>query len=155
MIGKIDVESYKNTFCSIVSESHSENEVLHISEKSWKPIHLRHPFMINSSKGALAYLKSEGFKTFDKWFDESYDEKDSVAERVKIIVQNIKRYENYSINDLKTIRDEMQPILEHNLENLSNRFSSKYSFKEGNFAWCKPHMDVLLNILNEWENNVN
>ena len=45
------------------------------------------PFVINGDKGTLKYLHSIGFKTFDKWWDESYDEIKDGWERFDAILK--------------------------------------------------------------------
>ena len=45
-----------------------------ISEKTWKPIMVGHPFIMVGNKNNLKFLKDLGYKTFDKWIDESYDD---------------------------------------------------------------------------------
>ena len=70
----ITISDYERTFISIISETLMDEDTLFISEKTWKPIMVGHPFIILGNKDSLKYLKSLGYKTFDKWIDESYDD---------------------------------------------------------------------------------
>jgi hypothetical protein len=152
MARNINVDFYKKTFCSIVTESHSDNEIIHMSEKTWKPIINGHPFMILASKGHLECLKEEGFKTFDKWFDESYDQKDCLLERANIIVDNLKKYRNCSSTELRSIRCEMIPIIEYNYNHFLEVYKKRYINDDtGQVEGCKPITDTLLDILNNWD----
>lgn len=63
---------YSDTNFSLVSET-MVNPQLFISEKSFKPLAFKHPFIINGTPGTLAHLRSRGFETFDHVIDESYD----------------------------------------------------------------------------------
>ena len=51
----------------------STDDPLFISEKSFKPLAHKHPFLIYGSLGTLQYLRDLGFETFDHVIDESYD----------------------------------------------------------------------------------
>lgn len=63
---------YSSTNFSLVSET-MVNPQLFISEKSFKPLAFKHPFIINGTPGTLAHLHSRGFETFGHVIDESYD----------------------------------------------------------------------------------
>lgn len=65
-------EWYSKTSFSLVSET-MVNPQLFISEKSFKPLAFKHPFIINGTPGTLAHLRSRGFETFDHIINESYD----------------------------------------------------------------------------------
>jgi len=70
---------YNSTPFSIVAESymrdtyHSGNVGPEVSEKIFKPLAYFHPFVVAGSAGTLAYLRAQGFVTYDNCFDESYD----------------------------------------------------------------------------------
>lgn len=68
-------EWYDSTAMSLVMESlaSSDENLIFVTEKSFKPMAFFHPFVICGPKGSLAYLRSLGFVTFDNMFDESYD----------------------------------------------------------------------------------
>lgn len=70
---------YNKTAFSIVAESYMRNTWhpaemrTEVSEKIFKPLAYFHPFVVAGSVDTLKYLKSQGFVTYDNWFDESYD----------------------------------------------------------------------------------
>lgn len=70
---------YNRTAFSIVAESymrdtyHSGGVGPEVSEKIFKPLAYFHPFVVAGSQHTLQYLHSQGFVTYDNWFDESYD----------------------------------------------------------------------------------
>lgn len=70
---------YNRTDFSIVAESymrdtyHSGGMGPEVSEKIFKPLAYFHPFVVAGSQHTLRYLHSQGFATYDNWFDESYD----------------------------------------------------------------------------------
>jgi hypothetical protein len=96
---------YDQTCYSIVLETAKEWAAmsLFLTEKTYKPIAFQHPFMLMSAPGALAFLKSQGFETFDNIFDESYDTTNVFQDRIDIIINNIKNFAGAPF-DQETIR---------------------------------------------------
>jgi hypothetical protein len=91
-------EWYNDTFFSLVAEtriSKKPNEMLLISEKTFKPIAFYHPFLIWGEAGTLQHLKKLGFETFDNLFDESYDTISDLQQRLNVIVKNISNFKKY------------------------------------------------------------
>jgi hypothetical protein len=123
----LNKKNHENTFISVVTETLSESGILFLSEKIWKPILLGHPFMVLGSKGTLNYLKSLGYKTFDKWVDESYDDIDDSDDRCVKIVTELKKFENKSIDNLKEIRKEMVEICQHNQNHFKVLYEKNYN----------------------------
>jgi uncharacterized protein YejL (UPF0352 family) len=72
------------------------------------------PFVLVGPAHNLKYLKSYGFKTFDRWFDESYDDIEDPSERMAAIIKTMEQICSYSLEELQNILLEMVPILEHN-----------------------------------------
>ena len=70
----------------VVSETIFYQEKLHLTEKIFKPICARRPFILVGAKGNLAYLRSYGFKTFDQWISEDYDHEEDNEKRLLMIV---------------------------------------------------------------------
>jgi hypothetical protein len=105
---------YENVFIDLVNETHQPDNQIFVTEKTFRPIaHLR-PFIINGDRWTLKYLKDLGFKTFDKWWDESYDNKENDWERIKALTEIIKKLCVMSTEKLLVLYEEMLPILEHN-----------------------------------------
>jgi hypothetical protein len=75
----------------IVTETVFYDSKLHLTEKIFKPIVARRPFLLAAAPGNLAYLKSYGFLTFDRWIDESYDSETDPDQRIVKIVAEIER----------------------------------------------------------------
>jgi hypothetical protein len=101
-------EWYNDTFFSLVAEtrvSKKPNEMLFISEKTFKPIAFYHPFLIWGEAGTLQHLKKLGFETFDNLFDESYDAMVNNSQRLDMIIKNIDKiinqpYDNVTMEKL-------------------------------------------------------
>jgi hypothetical protein len=110
----ISLEDYTETFVSIVTETIVNQETIFITEKTWKPIMVGHPFMVIGNQYTLSYLKRLGYKTFDKWWDESYDKVADWKTRIKIVVNNLLSLKKLSSDELIQMRDEMKSILKYN-----------------------------------------
>jgi len=107
---------------------------LDISEKTFKPISMLHPFIIMGQPGILKHLRSMGFKTFHGWWDESYDDIIDPNERFKALLELYKTLSGYSHKTLADMMYEMSDILQHNFnlykslkdnENYFNGFINK------------------------------
>ena len=104
---------YADTWVSLVVESSFfdyEHSVF-ISEKTFKPIACMQPFIIVGSKHSLKYLRKLGYKTFNGFIDESYDDLDD-ADRFVAITNALKQIQQ--IPDKISWLIEMREILEHN-----------------------------------------
>ena len=119
------------SFCDIVTESEeastfnrnfeladrlfeSDSKLIHLTEKIGKPLLLGQPFILISGPFYLKKLKELGFKTFDKWWDESYDLEEDYSKRMKIIYNNILEIYKWDLDKCKDVMLEMHSILIHN-----------------------------------------
>jgi len=83
----LNLKNTKNTFLWVVTETNVEHGVVYFSEKTFKPIAARMPFLMISSPYTLKYLKKLGYKTFNKWWDESYDDELDLDTRLNMIIK--------------------------------------------------------------------
>jgi hypothetical protein len=118
-------EIYNQSLISILSETNFYEETGYLSEKIWKPIAHGHPFILVGPYNSLKSLREDfGFKTFSAFIDESYDEEKDPNIRMKMIQDEIKKLNNYSLEELKQIVKELKTILLHN-RNLLFKYGSK------------------------------
>jgi hypothetical protein len=97
----ISKSDYEKTFISVVTETIVNDNTLFLSEKIWKPIIVGHPFLVYGNVGTLKYLKSLGYKTFDKWVDESYDNELDKNKRGTMVVDELNKFSSLTIDELK------------------------------------------------------
>jgi hypothetical protein len=109
-----DLETLGLGLFHVVTETIFYEEKLHLTEKIFKPIVARRPFFLVGAPGNLAYLKSYGFRTFDRWIDESYDLEQDQDQRLRKIVGELDRLCKMTPHELDTIYQEMHQTLEHN-----------------------------------------
>ena len=80
---------YDNSLINIVTETYFFNNIIHITEKTYKPIAFMQPFILLGAAGSLQHIKDMGFKTFGEFWDESYDLEKDDKKRFKMIVDII------------------------------------------------------------------
>lgn len=117
----VPVRHCNKSFLFLVTETHFKNNTIFISEKTFKPVLLKMPFVSLGNPGTLTVLKELGFKTFDKWINESYDFDLPLEKRCDIIVSEIARLSKMTNQERMSIRNEMSDILEHNFNVLQQQ----------------------------------
>jgi hypothetical protein len=110
------VDFCKKTMIYLTTETHVDNNVLFVSEKTYKPISIGMPFMTLGNPGTLEYLREKGFITFSQWVDEKYDLNYPLEKRIRIIISNLAKLDNMSEKKKIKVRKEMQEICQHNLD---------------------------------------
>jgi hypothetical protein len=118
----IDVTSATRALWHVVTETVYFLPKLHLTEKIFKPIAVKRPFILVAAPGNLAYLKSYGFKTFDRWIDESYDLEQDHYIRIEKITAEISRLCAMSPAQLRAMYAEMKPVLEYNYHHFFGEF---------------------------------
>jgi len=145
----ITKEDYERTFLSMVTESLVDDGTLFFSEKIWKPLMVGHPFLLYGNQYSLKYLKDKGYKTFDKWFDENYDNEPNRDQRSIMISKELKRLSELSMEQLYQMRNEMKEVCQHNQLKYKELYDLKYSDMEIN----KDISDVLDEIWSDLNKN--
>ncbi len=129
---------YDDTFYDLITETNTGYLNLcpwftdiFLTEKTWRSIYYKRPFLLIGNYQSLKYLKELGFKTFNNLlFDESYDNESNHEIRINRVLQENKRIiETYSLADLQKIimSSEMSEILQHNYE-MINKLAKQHSF---------------------------
>lgn len=105
---------YNDIFCDIVTESRFAQPTANFSEKVLRPMFYKKPFIMVGPPHTLHYLKEQGYKTFNDFWDESYDMQEDHESRLFSIFKLIDKINAMSIDELKNIYEKMTVILEHN-----------------------------------------
>jgi hypothetical protein len=122
MSAATDFDFQRKAFWHVVAETVFYHKKLHLTEKIFKPIIARRPFLLVAAPGNLAYLKSYGFKTFYKWVDESYDNEQDDDKRIAMVVAQLKKLCALNKDELYEMQQEMDDILDFNFEHFYGRF---------------------------------
>ncbi len=85
-----------------------------ITEKTYKAIYNKKPFIILGHCKILEYLRADGFLTFDPFINESYDLMPSYSDRVTGIITEIERFSNMSDDEFQSLLNSMKTIIRHN-----------------------------------------
>jgi hypothetical protein len=98
-----------------VHETFVRDEVCFATEKTWRPIVARRPFITMGGRNHLANLRRLGFRTFNEFWDEGYDEY-GMQWRVTEILKLINTIGLWSPEKLISVLSDMQPILDYNYQ---------------------------------------
>jgi len=90
-----DLNDYNATDIEIVLETLFDDDRLHLTEKSIRPIAVGQPFILAGTHGSLEYLRSYGFKTFGDVWDESYELIENPDDRLVAITNLMKDIANW------------------------------------------------------------
>lgn len=98
----------------LVTETVATGQRLHLTEKTFKPICLRMPFVIVGTQGSLAYLRSYGFRTFEGIWDESYDNETDDVLRIEQIASLLRSLDELPSITKQDLFDQCREVIEHN-----------------------------------------
>jgi len=113
---------WQKSLWHLVNETVFYDAKLHLTEKIFKPIVAQRPFILVAAPGNLEYLRRYGFRTFDRWIDESYDHMHDPDQRLDAIVQQISKFANLGVKELEDLRRDMLPVLEYNKQHFFGEF---------------------------------
>ena len=117
-----DIPRGNDAFWHVVTETVFYHNKLHLTEKIFKPIVSKQPFMLLAAPGNLEYLRSYGFKTFDSVIDESYDNIIDNDLRTEAIVKQLHWYCNLTPDEKTDIIKQLAPIIDYNFHHFYGEF---------------------------------
>lgn len=91
-----------------------------LSEKTYKAIVMKHPFIMVSTPGLLAWMRKLGYKTFHPYINEAYDNEVDDEKRMKMIIKEVKRLSTYTNDEWMQWQRNVKPIIDHNYEVYNN-----------------------------------
>ena len=100
-------------FCHVVTETVYDDQRIHITEKTFKPIVLQQPFLVVGNRDALKYLRDYGFRTFGKIWDEGYDDLDH-EHRISAVADICQEITSWSGSQRKQAQIEIADVVRHN-----------------------------------------
>jgi len=120
----IPYQLYGDCWFEIVPETMYQN-LWYITEKTIKPMLCQTPFVVLTVPGYLAWLRSQGFRTFDTLIDESYDNLEDLEDRTKALVDQVHRI----IHDIgsENFYQQSRDICQHNFQHVNSKIGSWYS----------------------------
>jgi hypothetical protein len=118
---------YNNFFVELVCESFFTGNTFFPTEKVFRPILLKTPFIVQGPQYFLHNLKKLGFLTFSNWWDEGYAE-DPPGHQLIEIKKVLDFLTTKSSDELNQMYLSMTDILEHNYQLAMNL--TKKDFKK-------------------------
>jgi len=155
-----DINIITETFryhCGISDTDIHHQTLFFITEKTYRTILMKQPFILFSNPYALKYLKNDGYKTFSPFIDESYDTIENLADRQNAIINEVCRIHSMKELEFNYLLTKCREIAEYNYTNLMTRESDKFH----NTVWTnnnlKPYLrDIDRNLkpatLFKWHN---
>lgn len=116
------IRTREPSFWHVVSETVFYYNKQHLTEKIFKPIVSKQPFMLLAGPGTLEYLKGYGFKTFNSVIDESYDSILDPDDRIDAVVEQLKWYCSRSTAEKSRVIEALTPVIEHNFNHFYSDF---------------------------------
>lgn len=117
------VDMFKESFFFLITETlfgNNDENCLQITEKTYKALAYRIPFIIVGGYGTLDYIRSLGYQTFPHMFNESYDEIKDPAERMSAIVYELEKWKVRSLEQKREMYGKSINSLKHNYYHFKN-----------------------------------
>ena len=119
---KDDIPLYDDVYFSVITETLFYRDEMtpggiFISEKTYKPFAMLHPFVMMGVPNTLSSLRDRGYKTFHPYIDESYDSIEDDNLRLEAVVAEIKRLSSQTPEQWLVWCENIKPIVEHNQRN--------------------------------------
>jgi len=108
-----------------------------ITEKTFRTFMHGQPMLWISSTYTLDFLKYMGFKTFDKWWDESYDTIHDPIKRIDAVIDQLEYLCSLSADELNKIYVDMMPTLYYNRQKLDNLYKKPVFNKRNYFEYSR------------------
>ena len=121
---KIGVEMYQSAFFAFITETlfgdYGETHSLQLTEKIYKPIAYRTPFIVAGSAGTLKHLRSLGYETFPEMFDETYDTVVNPRKRMTLILRELEKWRALTLDQKRERYQSVLPKLARNYNHFLN-----------------------------------
>lgn len=115
------IQFYNDSLIHVIAETNFYTNIIHITEKTMKPIMYKQPFIFVGPPHSLGYLKDMGFRTFSNIWDESYDEEEDHNKRMNMVLDLLERLNSLSDKEKLTISMICSSIVRHNYDLLHTR----------------------------------
>lgn len=115
---------YNETYFSVVGETNFYTTIQgfengrFFSEKTFKPIFNKHPFILITVPKSLELLRSLGYATFHPYINESYDNEPNDFKRMLMIIDEVERLCSLNDDELKEFLQKTDIICKYNYAKL-------------------------------------
>lgn len=115
---------YSTSLLSLVTETNYDSDIVTLTEKSFKPSKEKHPFIIIGAPFALKAMREMGFKTFNEFWDEGYDEMKDHVLRMKRIVEICEEISRWDAEKILDFKRRVKEIVDHNYNIVNSNTSA-------------------------------
>jgi hypothetical protein len=149
--------AFTNSAMSLLIETTNgskDHDHFQCTEKTYKSMIYRHPFLVYGGKYQLKRTREYGFNTFSHIFDESYDNLNTTWERIYHINNQVETLNKMSNIDFKKLMFEAIPETTFNFNRVMEAF---YNFKTNiDYEKFDKNFDNLLlnKPIDNWFNNL-
>lgn len=105
---------YNDSLIHVIAETNYYTNIIHITEKTLKPIMYKQPFIFVGPPHSIKCLKSMGFKTFGDLWDESYDEEEDHTKRMDKVLDLLEKLNSLSDSEKLIISEKCSSIVTFN-----------------------------------------
>ena len=114
---------YNDSFINLIAETNFFTPIVHLTEKSYKPIAYKQPFIMLAAKGSLQAMQKQGFKTFSDLWDESYDQEADDTQRFFKVLKLVKEIASWSDERKLEVSTTIESIVDFNFRILQKATS--------------------------------
>ena len=107
-------EQGSHSLLYLITETVAQGRRQHLTEKTFKPICMRMPFVLAGTQHSLRYLRSYGFRTFGDIWDESYDDEPNDVVRMERIASLLRSLDELPQSAKQHMFHWCQEVVEHN-----------------------------------------
>lgn len=102
-----------DSYLSIIAETYYDGPIF-LSEKIYYTMMYNHFFVFAGPAHSLAYLRTQGFKTFSHIIDESYDSIEDPVKRIRAVVNSLDQFLAKPLEEIQSLYKDNIDIFDHN-----------------------------------------
>jgi hypothetical protein len=120
------INFYSQVFVDIIIETYMDGNAFLATEKLWKCMIAKRPFIIMANRDYIHNLHKLGFRSFWQFWSEDYDGHNNQT-RIHMIQDIINEIASWSIETCQQKLLDMQDILDHNYDTFINLDKNKFN----------------------------
>ena len=118
-----DIPAVQQAFLYVSVETVLQYPYPYLTEKTFRAILHKRPFVMLGAPGCVAQIKKLGFKTFNSLWSEDYDLIEDPNDRIRAVVKIVKEISSLSSDQLKDLMYSIQHVVEFNYKFYVEEFS--------------------------------
>lgn len=111
--------------CDLVVESYPTKDAVFFSEKTWKEIVLKRPYLTFGAKNQYKFFKNMGFELYDEIFDYSFDGESEIDNKINLFTREIEKYIDMEISEFEELLHILSSKIDYNF-NLYKKYLDQY-----------------------------